>query len=86
MAQTGANRQQFQLIVVHTKGREAEMRKIYDKDFFVQAPVIICACILAPPGQPFNEGGSSLNVGIVMDHLIMAATSLGLRLVLDWSL
>ena len=78
MAPTGANRQAFQLIVVHTKGREEELRKIYDKDWFVQAPVIICACAMATPGQPFREGGASLNIGIVMDHLIMAATSLGL--------
>src|SRR3989304_5699869 len=78
MAPTGANRQAFQLIVAHTKGREAELRKIYDKDWFVQAPVIICACAIVAPGQPYNEGGSSLNIGIVMDHLIMAATSRGL--------
>ena len=78
LAPTGANRQSFQLIVVHTKGREAELRHIYDKDWFVQAPVIICACAIAVPGQPFREGGSSLNIGIVMDHLILAATSLGL--------
>jgi nitroreductase len=78
MAPTGANRQAFQLIVVHTKGREAELRKIYDKDWFVQVPVIICACTITAPGQPVNEAGASLNVGIVMDHLILAATSLGL--------
>jgi len=78
MAPTGANRQAFQLIVAHTKGREAELRKIYDKDWFVQAPVIICACATVEPGQPYREGGSSLNIGIVMDHLILAATSLGL--------
>src|SRR3989304_6053653 len=77
MAPTGANRQAFQLIVVHTKGREEELRKIYDQAWFVQAPVIICACAMATPGQPFREGGASLNIGIVMDHLIMAATSLG---------
>lgn len=79
MAPTGANRQQFQLIVVaHTKGREAELRKIYDKDWFVQAPVVICACAIVTPGQPFREAGASLNIGIVVDHLILAATSLGL--------
>ena len=78
MAPTGANRQQFQLVVAHTKGHETELRKIYDKDWFVQAPIVICACAIAPPGQPFREGGASLNIGIVVDHLILAATSLGL--------
>ena len=78
LAPTGANRQPFQLIVIHTAGREKELRQIYDKDWFVQAPIVICACATPVQGQPYSEGGSYRNVGIVMDHLILAATSLGL--------
>ena len=78
MAPTGSNRQAFQLVVVHTKGREEVLRDIYDKDWFVQAPIIICACATTISGQAYDEGRSYRNVGIVMDHLILAATSLGL--------
>ena len=78
LAPTGANRQSFQLIVIHTAGKEEELRLIYDKPWFVQAPVIICACATTIQGQPFREGGSYRDVAIVMDHLILAATSLGL--------
>ena len=78
MAPTGSNQQSFQLIVVHTKGREEELRPIYDKDWFVQAPIIICACATTSQGQSYDEGRSYRNVGIVMDHLILAATNLGL--------
>ena len=78
LAPTGANRQSFQLIVVHTAGKEEELRLIYDKPWFVQAPVIICACATTIQGQPLREGGSYRDIGIVMDHLILAATSLGL--------
>jgi len=78
MAPTGSNQQAFQLIVVHTKGREEELRRIYDKDWFVQAPIIICACATTNPGQSYDEGRSYRNVAIVMDHLILAATNLGL--------
>jgi len=78
MAPTGSNQQAFQLIVVHTKGREEELRRIYDKDWFVQAPIIICACATTSPGQSYDEGRSYRNVAIVMDHLILAATNLGL--------
>ena len=78
MAPTGSNRQAFQLVVVHTKGREEELRRIYDKDWFVQAPVVICACATTIPGQAYDEARSYRNVGIVMDHLILAATNLGL--------
>ena len=78
LAPTGANRQSFQLIVIHTAGREEELRLIYDKAWFVQAPVIICACATTVRGRPLREGGSYGDVAIVMDHLILAATSLGL--------
>lgn len=78
LAPTGANRQAFQLIVIHTAGREAELSIIYNKPWFVQAPVIICACAVTAPGQPFREGGNYRDVAIVMDHLILAAASLGL--------
>ena len=78
MAPTGSNQQAFQLIVVHTKGREEELRRIYDKDWFVQAPIIICACATRSPGQFYDECRNYRNVAIVMDHLILAATNLGL--------
>jgi len=78
MAPTGSNQQAFQLIIIHTKGREEELRAIYNKDWFVQAPVVICACATTTLGQPYDEARSYRNVGIVMDHMILAATSLGL--------
>ena len=78
IAPTGSNQQAFQLIVVHTKGREEELRSIYDKGWFVQAPIIICACATTSQGQAYDESRSYRNVGIVMDHLILAATNLGL--------
>ncbi|MBN1877339.1 MAG: nitroreductase family protein [Anaerolineae bacterium] len=69
IAPTGANRQAFQLVVIHTRGREKEMLRIYGRDWFAQAPIVIAAC--AAPDY-------KLNVGIVMDHLILAATDQGL--------
>ena len=78
LAPTGANRQSFQLIVIHTAGREEELKLIYSRDWFVQAPVIICACAVPVEGQPYREAGHYRNIAIVMDHLILAAASLGL--------
>ena len=69
MAPTGSNRQAFQLIVVHTEGREVEMKRLYGQDWFAGAPIVICAC--ADPSY-------GLNVGIVQDHMILAATEQGL--------
>jgi len=82
MAPTAANRQPFQLIVIHTEGRQEELRRIYDKDWFVDPPLVICACSI--PGKAWerrkydSKNYSSIDVAIVMDHIILQATDLGL--------
>ncbi len=44
LAPTAANRQPFRLIVLKTAGREADLKRVYPRDWFVQAPLVICAC------------------------------------------
>ena len=79
-APTAHNRQPFQLTVVHTKGREAELRRIYSSPFFVQAPIIICACSIPSQSWIRRDGKKycEVDVTIAMDHLILAAADLGL--------
>jgi nitroreductase len=80
LAPTAANRQPFLLFVIDTKGREEELSRIYHREWFVQAPLIICACGL--PGEVWKgEHGRDylgVDVAIAMDHLILAAAELGL--------
>jgi nitroreductase len=80
LAPTAANRQPFQLIVVHTAGREAELERIYGRDWFVQAPVVICACGVPTQGWVRRDGKryTDVDVAIAMDHLVLAAADLGL--------
>ena len=80
MAPTASNRQPFQLIVVHTAGREEELRKIYNREWFVQAPIIICAVGLPKKGWVRYDGANytHVDVTIAMDHLILQAAELGL--------
>ena len=80
LAPTAANRQPFQFIVVHTAGRETELGRIYRSPWFVQAPIVICACALHGQGWVRRDGRSycDVDVAIAMDHLILAATDLGL--------
>lgn len=80
LAPTAANRQMFRIIVIHTEGRESELRRIYGRDWFVQAPIVICACGM-PSGSWIRYDGknySDVDVAIAMDHLILAATNEGL--------
>ncbi len=80
LAPTAANQQPFQLIVIHTARREAELKRIYPRDWFTQAPLVICACGIPTKGWTRRDGKNytDVDVAIVMDHLILAATSLGL--------
>ncbi len=81
LAPTAANRQPIQLVVMHTVGREEEIRKIYHRPWFVQAPLVIAVCTISSQAwvresDKFNA--RLIDVAIVADHLILAAANLGL--------
>lgn len=82
MAPTAANRQPFQLIVIHTEGRTEELKEIYNRNWFYEAPLVICACGI--PGQGWErsrhdgENYTMVDVAIVMDHLTLQAADIGL--------
>ena len=80
LAPTAANRQAIQFIVIHTVDREAELRRIYEADWFVQPPLVICACGIPSQNWVRKDGKNynDVDVAIAMDHLILAATNLGL--------
>ncbi len=81
LAPTAANRQPFQLIVIHTKGREADLQRIYGREWFTHAPIVLCACGVPAEGWVRGHDGKNytyVDVAIVMDHLTLAAANLGL--------
>jgi nitroreductase len=79
-APTAANRQPFKLIVIHTQGKKEQIQKIYDREWFSDAPILICACGIPGQGWVRADGKSYLDVdiAIVMDHVSLAAADLGL--------
>ena len=69
-APTGANRQNWRMVVV----RDADLRRktaeaCNGQMWMAQAPVILCLVVL--PGE------GKVNGAIVLDHAVLAATSLG---------
>jgi len=80
LAPTAANRQAIRFVVIHTEGREEELKRIYNKDWFVQAPLVVCACGIPAENWVRKDGKNynDVDVGIAMDHLILAATDVGL--------
>jgi nitroreductase len=80
LAPTAANRQPFQLIVIRTAGRHAELGRLYHREWFSQAPIVIGICSLPGTAWVRRDGKNygDVDAAIAMDHLILAATSLGL--------
>ncbi|WP_461612429.1 nitroreductase family protein [Clostridium sp. Marseille-QA1073] len=80
LAPTAVNWQAFKVIVISTKGREEELKKIYKTDWFVEAPLILGVCSIPKKCWSRRDGKSysDVDAAIVMDHIILAATDLGL--------
>jgi nitroreductase len=80
LAPTAANRQPFRLLVVKTEGRQAGLKRIYGRDWFVQAPLAVCACAVNGESWVRKDGKNYAEVDatIAFTHLILAAHDLGL--------
>ncbi len=80
LAPTAHNNQAFKVVVIRTAGREEELKKIYSGDFFVQAPIIL-GIFSNPEKSWVRSDGTNygwVDAAIVADHIILAATALGL--------
>ena len=80
LAPTADNKQPFQVIVMHTEGRKADLARIYSRRWFSRPPLVLA--VVSIPGaawrrvddKPYDE----VDATIAMDHIILAAASLGL--------
>ena len=83
LAPTASNRQPFQIIILRTEKHEAgKLLQIYPKDWFIQAPRILCICS-QPETAWFrkkydNQNYSMVDAAIVVDHITLQAADLGL--------
>ena len=80
LAPTAANRQPFQIVVIHTAGRDKELQRIYNRAWFTQAPLLICICGIPAQAWVRKDGKNyfDVDVSIAMDHLVLAAANQGL--------
>lgn len=80
LAPTAANRQEFRVIVMRTAGREQDLRRIYGREWFSQAPYVLGVCSL--PSRCWSRGDgkaySDVDAAIVIDHMVLGAAALGL--------
>jgi nitroreductase len=80
VAPTAANLQPFRLIVRHTRCKETDLGRLYHREWFCQAPLLIGVCSVPGEGWVRRDGKNYADVDatIAMDHMILAAASLGL--------
>jgi nitroreductase len=80
LAPTAANRQAFRLYVLPTAAREADLLRLYGREWFGRAPLIVG--IAGEPARSWvrRDGRNYMDVdcAIVMDHVVLQAADLGL--------
>ncbi len=81
LAPTAANRQPFRIAVIKTKGRETELRRIYGREWFTQAPLVLAVCTVLGESWVRNCDGwnaAEVDAAIAMTHIVLAAAEEGL--------
>ncbi|RAP51356.1 MAG: nitroreductase [Methanosphaera sp. SHI613] len=81
IAPTGVNAQAFKIYVIDTKKHEEKLRDVASWDWFFEAPLILA--VVANYDDAWTRKWDGKNIAeidatIVMDHIILEATELGL--------
>mgnify|MGYP001065538159 CR=1 FL=1 len=81
IAPTGVNNQPFKVFVIDTKKNKKQLSEIYGAEWFVEAPYVLC--VVANVDEAWTRPWDGKNIAdidatIVMDHIILAATNVGL--------
>ena len=81
LAPTGVNFQPFKVYVIETKNNKEALSEIYGAEWFVEAPYVLC--VVANKDAAWTRPWDGKNIAdidgtIVMDHIILAATDVGL--------
>ena len=81
LAPTGVNSQAFKVYVIDTKKNREAILKSYNKEWIVQAPYVLAVVSKANDAwtRPWDiKNLNEIDATIVMDHMILTATELGL--------
>jgi len=81
LAPTACNLQPFRIIVIRTEGRKEELRRIYGRDWFSQAPLVLAVCALPKESWVRKYDGwkaAEVDASIAMTHIVLAAADEGL--------
>lgn len=79
-APSACNIQPCTIIVIRDGATKLKLRPAYNRDWFVSAPVILSVCVDRLSAWVRSDGVSYgfVDAAIVIDHMVLAATELGL--------
>ncbi len=81
LAPSASNRQAFGVVAFATRGREADLRRVYDREWFVEAPLLLAVCAIPADAWVRERDGwnaAETDATIAMTHLVLAAADEGL--------
>jgi len=79
LAPSARNFQEWRFIVVTDKSSRAELSAAaYNQSFVAEAPAVIVACSRMQHLMRCGQRAESIDVAIAIEHIVLAATSLGL--------
>ncbi|MCC7553557.1 MAG: nitroreductase family protein [Methanobacteriaceae archaeon] len=80
-APTGVNFQPFKVFVIDTKKNKEKLKELYPQSWPFEAPILIAIAVKPEDAwvrKVDNKNIADIDGTIVMDHMILEATSLGL--------
>ncbi len=81
LAPTACNLQPFRIFVIRTDERREELRRVYKRDWFTQAPLVLAVCAGPKEGWVRKYDGwnsAEVDAAIAMTHIVLAAANEGL--------
>ncbi|OED30049.1 nitroreductase family protein [Methanosphaera sp. WGK6] len=81
LAPTGVNAQAFKVYVIDTKKNADKLKEVYSAEWLIEAPIVLA--VVSKANDAWIRPWDSVNINeidatIVMDHMILEATELGL--------
>jgi len=79
-APSACNNQPCVCIIIRDNARKQQLRPAYNREWFINAPVILAVCVDTLSAWRRVDGVryGFVDAAIIMDHIILAATELGL--------
>lgn len=80
-APTGVNNQAFKIFVIDVKKNKEKLKDVYPQPWFIEAPLVLAIAVCPENAWVRKFDGKNIadiDGTIVMDHMILEASSLGL--------